>query len=52
MVELSSSSDKKYKVAIIGASGAIGREVVEILSKDIRFSEVLIICRRTLNEWD
>ena len=43
--------ETKHRVALIGASGAIGREVVDCLMKDNRFEEIILVCRRTLPEW-
>ena len=42
---------QKYRIAIIGATGAIGREIVDIVRTDTRFSEIIVICRKVLDEW-
>ncbi len=36
---------------MIGATGAIGREIVDYIKQDSRFSEVILLCRRPLAEW-
>ena len=46
---------KKYKIALIGATGAIGREIVKWAmhpkhGKDI--SELTVVVRRKLEEWE
>lgn len=38
-------------IAMIGASGGIGREIVRCAAKDPRVSEITLIVRRTLEEW-
>jgi|LauGreDrversion4_2_1035121.scaffolds.fasta_scaffold77112_3 aspartate-semialdehyde dehydrogenase len=40
-----------YRIALIGASGAIGKEIMEYLQQDGRFSEIIVLVRRTLPEW-
>ena len=50
MVELSDTVPK-LRIALIGASGAIGREVAECVMQDNRVSEVILLCRRVLPEW-
>ena len=49
MVE--SSSEQKYRLALIGSTGAIGREICDNIKKDSRFSEVILLCRKPLEEW-
>ena len=49
MVE--SSSEEKYRLALIGSTGAIGREICDNIKKDSRFSEVILLCRKPLEEW-
>ena len=41
----------KYRIALIGATGAIGREIVHHIKTDTRFSEVILLCRKPLEEW-
>ena len=41
----------KYRIALIGATGAIGREIVQHIKTDTRFSEVILLCRKPLEEW-
>lgn len=50
MVE-STKEKSGLRVAIIGASGAIGKEIVDYLKKDSRFSEVILLVRKQLDEW-
>jgi|688.fasta_scaffold204663_3 putative NADH-flavin reductase len=50
MVE-SKKEQSGLRVAIIGASGAIGKEIVDHLKKDSRFSEVILLVRKQLDEW-
>ncbi len=49
MVE--SSAPKQIKVALIGGSGAIGREVVRAAQNNTEISELALLVRRTLPEW-
>ena len=42
----------KPKIALIGSTGAIGREIAEILKSDERWSEVVLLCRKPLPEWE
>ena len=42
---------KKVKIAIIGATGATGREIVRCLKLDERVEELALICRKPLEEW-
>ena len=42
----------KFKIAIIGATGAIGKELVRLLGNDNRVSELALLVRRKLPEWD
>ena len=44
-------SSKKYKIGILGATGAIGREVIRSAVKDDRVSEIGILARKPLEEW-
>ena len=50
MVE-SISTQRKLKLALIGSTGAIGLEIVDHLKKDAWFSEVVLLCRRELEDW-
>ena len=49
MVE--SNSEQKYRLALIGSTGAIGREICDNIKKDTRFNEVILLCRKPLEEW-
>jgi putative NADH-flavin reductase len=49
MVE--SSAPKKVKVALIGATGAIGKEIVRHSKKDQRIEELCLVVRKRLEEW-
>jgi len=42
----------KLKAFILGASGAIGRELVDELVKSKNWSQVTVVVRRKLEEWD
>ncbi len=50
MVEI--SSQEKYRLALIGSTGAIGKEIVDYIKQDTRFSEVILLCRKPLAEWN
>ncbi len=43
---------QKYKAIIIGASGAIGRELILILLSSKKYSKITIPVRRTIEEWE
>ena len=45
------STSTQYRVALIGSNGAIGREICDHIKKDSRFSEVILLCRKPLEEW-
>ncbi|CDW77516.1 UNKNOWN [Stylonychia lemnae] len=49
MVE--SSLVKQVKIAIIGGSGATGREIIRCAKQDPRVKEISMIVRRKLEEW-
>ena len=40
------------RLAIIGATGAVGKEIVEHARTDSRISELILVVRRSLPEWD
>ena len=42
----------KYTIAILGATGALGRELVKNAMTNGYISEVFVIVRRSLKEWD
>jgi len=42
----------KLKAFILGASGAIGRELVDELIKSKNWSQITVVVRRKLEEWD
>lgn len=44
MVE-SNLAKTKYRFALIGSNGAIGREIVDYVKKDGRLSEIILLCR-------
>lgn len=48
----SSASDGKIKIAIIGATGAVGREVVQSALNNERVETLFLLVRRKLEEWD
>ncbi len=39
------------KIALIGATGAVGKEIVRLCKNDSRISEIALVVRRTLDEW-
>lgn len=39
------------RIAILGATGAIGKEIVHFAKNDNRIDEIILIVRRTLDEW-
>ena len=41
----------KVKVALIGATGAIGKEVVRWAKNDERLEEICLVVRKRLDEW-
>ena len=53
MVEAGSSEEsKKLRVAVIGASGAIGREIAHFARTNPNIGELVLVVRRTLEEWN
>ena len=48
---MESSTSTKVKVALIGATGAIGKEIVRHAKKDPRISELCLVVRKRLEEW-
>jgi putative NADH-flavin reductase len=48
---MESSTAKKVKVALIGATGAIGKEIVKHAKKDQRIEELCLVVRKRLEEW-
>lgn len=48
---MESLSDQKVKIAIIGATGAIGKEIVRAAKNDERIGELALIVRKRLEEW-
>lgn len=47
----SSSESKKVKIAIIGATGAIGKEIVKYAKTHDNISELALVVRKPLEEW-
>ena len=43
---------QKFKIALIGATGAIGREIVEWAASNDKVEEMTLIIRRKLPEWE
>ena len=41
----------KIKIALIGATGAIGKEIVRCAKKDERIEELCLLVRSRLDEW-
>ena len=50
MVE-ATSQKQKIKIALIGATGAIGKEIVRCAMKDERIEELCLLVRSRLDEW-
>ncbi len=48
---MESSTSTKVKVALIGATGAIGKEIVRHAKKDPRIGELCLVVRKRLEEW-
>ena len=40
------------KAAIIGCTGATGKELVRLMLNDSRYEKVVLLARRKLEEWD
>lgn len=38
-------------MAVIGATGAVGKEIVQHAKTDPRIGELILVVRRTLDEW-
>jgi oxidoreductase len=52
MVESSASAGpRKIRIALIGATGAIGKEIVRHAKKDPRIDELALVVRTKLEEW-
>lgn len=47
----SASQSNKIKVALIGATGAIGKEIVRAAKNDPRLEELCLVVRKRLDEW-
>lgn len=43
--------EKKVKVALIGATGAIGKEIVKHAKSEPRLEELCLVVRKRLDEW-
>mmetsp|Transcript_16170 Transcript_16170/g.15551 ORF Transcript_16170/g.15551 Transcript_16170/m.15551 type:complete len:177 (-) Transcript_16170:185-715(-) len=48
---MESSAPAKVKVALIGATGAIGKEIVKFAMNDERISELALLVRKKDEEW-
>jgi len=44
--------DKKLKAIIIGSTGAVGRELVDVLLKSNFYSNVTVLARRKIDRWE
>lgn len=51
-MEKENSSKVSLKALIIGATGATGRELTDLLVNSDNYSEIYVIARRTINRWD
>ena len=43
--------DRKLRIALIGATGAIGREIVDAAFLNENLAELIVIVRRRLDDW-
>ena len=50
-MESLSQQTQKVKIALIGASGAIGKEIVRHAKNDDRIEELALVVRKRLDEW-
>ena len=50
MVE-STSQEKGLRIALIGATGAIGVEIMDCIKQDKRIKEIVVFARRSLESW-
>ncbi len=48
---MESSQKQGVKIAIIGATGAIGKEIIRAAKNDERVAELGLLCRNPLEEW-
>lgn len=48
---MESSLPRKLKIALIGATGATGKEILRYASTNESIEELALICRRRLEEW-
>jgi len=44
-------NNKKYNAIIIGATGAVGRELIDILLESNKYSNIAIFVRRIIDRW-
>ena len=53
MVQVNPSEPERQnlRIAIIGASGAIGREIVDFARNNPQIGELILLVRRVLDEW-
>ena len=49
---MESTDTKKYKAAIIGATGGIGKQLIKSLAQHDRCEKITVLVRRKLEEWD
>ena len=45
------ADQKKLRIAVIGASGAIGREIALYAKNNPMIGELILVVRRSLEEW-
>jgi aspartate-semialdehyde dehydrogenase len=48
---MESSAPKKIKIALIGATGAIGKEIVRHAKNNPNIDELCLVVRKRLDEW-
>lgn len=46
------SSTTQIRIALIGGTGAVGKEIIRCAKNDKRVSEIALVARRKLDEWN
>ena len=46
------AQENKYKIALIGATGAIGKEIVRWALDNQNVQEITLLCRKKIPEWE
>ena len=45
-------NNQPVRIALIGATGAVGREIVQFAKQNLHIAELILIVRRSLDEWN